>query len=313
MPASPLCVRRMRQLKSCRTRMGIAAQVALAALLSATNGHARERLLVGVAIKGGFEEGTGPAWSHVADLEGAVTEVAVASTAPQSDCELVGVRELRSGLASGLLKGGLGACISEPSCLASLGDAAGARRALLGEMTIDGAGIALRFKLVDTRTAAAQRTWMGRSSGNDLHALAVAFDEGIRALLASGRTQVVDSAPAAIRKAPTESSPKPALSFNGDRPRAAPGRGSASATALLPVAGYSLGALAVISFSAAAVSGGFGEATPSGRTRAETQMDLEERKSYARTANTLFLVGSALAILGLGTLVLHGRVRSDNR
>src|SRR4051812_15774052 len=82
-----------------------------------------------------------------------LTEVAIAALAERRDRELVGTRELRGRLAGVSPEGGLGACLDRPDCLARVGAAANADRAVIGRVRASGDGHQLDLALTEMRTA----------------------------------------------------------------------------------------------------------------------------------------------------------------
>ncbi len=71
--------------------------------------------------------------------------------------------------------------------------------------------------------------------------------------------------------------------------------------------GYATGGLAVVSLSAAVITGSIASAKPTGITRAEVQSDLDRRDRYADIANGLYLACAALALGAVALLVSHLR------
>jgi hypothetical protein len=73
---------------------------------------------------------------------------------------------------------------------------------------------------------------------------------------------------------------------------------------VLPYVAYGTAALAVVAFSAAAVTGTIGAARPTGASRAEVQADVERREGYASVANGLLVTGGVLAGVSIVTFVV---------
>ena len=71
--------------------------------------------------------------------------------------------------------------------------------------------------------------------------------------------------------------------------------------------GLGAAAGAVLSLSAAGVFAVLAAEDPTGATRADVQRDLDTREAYAATANTLWIVGGALAATAIGMFVWSRR------
>ena len=228
------------------------AAVAVVALLSVITGTraaaARDRLAVIIVAEGDL------------DLGDSLTEVAISSLAERGEHELVGARELRGRLVEVPSAPTLEACVVQPTCLARLAAAADARRALMGVVRRDGAGFAMQLALVNTATGVQDREW-SQVVSDDVGSLVSAVGTGVRALFAAREPAQPDPAstpprlPSAVdpgmRSAAVQLDSKPSDTRDGGARR---GRSRAAY-----VGGGAL-ALAVIAFSAAAVSGNAAEA-----------------------------------------------------
>jgi len=264
--------------------------------------QARQRLLVVVTTDGPLPDDA-PPWTQAPDLDGQLTELAIAAAAERGDYELVGLREAQRRLPSGLPTSDLASCLSDEVCLGSLAAGADVQRALIGHLRWGAPQMVLHLTLVDPFTMASDGDWSG-TLDVDLAALTAVFQKGVRTLLAPAArpTPPVLS----IAQSPSAPAATPvALSLPVARQQ--PTAAARSPFPWRPAVGYTTGALAAIAFSAGAVAGGLAAVSPVGRTRQEAQMDLQQRKDYAHAANDLFLIGSALAIVSLGTLLWHWR------
>jgi len=302
MPSSPLFLGHMPRLNRPPRRWSAAAWAALLLSGFASPAQARQRLLIVVTTEGVLEADA-PTWTHVPDLDGQLTELAIAAAAERGDYELVGLREAQRYLPGGPSTRDLASCLDDEICLGSLAAGAAVQRALIGRLRWDGPQMVLRLTLVDPFTMASNGAW-ARALDVDLPTLTAVFQEGVRTLLLPGTTQ----APRAlsIAQGPIAPAAPPATLSLAVRPQEPPSA-SRSTFPWRPTVGYATGALAAISFSAGAVAGGLAAVSPAGRTRAEAQMDLQQRKEYAHAANDLLLIGGALAIVSLGTLLWHWR------
>jgi hypothetical protein len=65
------------------------------------------------------------------------------------------------------------------------------------------------------------------------------------------------------------------------------------------VVGFSAVGLAVVAFSAAAVTGISATSPPSGTTRKQRQDDIEHKENQAQTANLLLAGGAALSVVAV--------------
>lgn len=225
-----------------------------------------------------------------------LVEVAISHLSKRGDQELVGERELRGRLAPILPAGGLAACVAAPTCLASLGDVAHVERVVIGNVRRSGDTLVVDLALVNTRTGETE----GRSSATvpaDEARLIAAIRSGIDHLFA------VKSAPpslapvSVVPAAPPEAGQRPPLDLAREDDVPAVRRRS-----VLPYVGWGAGAVAVVSLSAAAVTGSFATAALSGTTRAEMQADLKRRQDYATTADVLIGAGTTFAVVAVVTL-----------
>lgn len=267
-------------------------------LVPVASASEKERLLVLMTMDR-ESEAEWPPWSRVADLEGELTELAVAAIALEADYELVGLRELREKMGSAF-PAALDVCLRHPDCLATLVNNARSTRVATGELAWSHNQLVLRLALIHPETGAPQREWLS-SPVKDLPQVNSALREGFHVLFLpvsafSPRDPEVGkpSLSSDIRRPPTVSS------ISIGPPAAAPALQSNEHPTVLPALGYASLALAAVAFSAAIVTGSLGEAAPTGSTRAETQSDLGRRKEYATTANRLLLAGSLSAVAGIG-------------
>jgi len=227
------------------------------------------------------------------ELADDLTEVVIADLAEHRDRELVGMRELRSRLASVLPAEGLSACVEDIACLAQLGAAAGAAEAVIAKVSIRGGEYHLELALTDVRT--------GRSRARAVAVVPPEFGELVTAVRAGVRELF---APRPEQARPPQAAAAPVV------PIARAGAVSAVATSSsipsenaprrvprwVPYAGVAATALATVSFSAAAVTGTVAVQEPTWPTRALAMADLGRRESYATTTNVLLAVGSVLTV-----------------
>lgn len=231
------------------------------------------------------------------ELSDNLTEVAISKLAEQREHRLVGWRELRDQLSDIVGGGGIGDCLVQAQCLVRIGAAADVDTALIGDVRRQDDRFTVHLVLVNTLTAVRAADF-SESVGLD-----------VAQLIASVR-----------RGAGIVSAPKPRLTLQPEHPALLQvgGRGARAQTIsgqqqstprarwVVPL-GYSAGGAAVVSLSAAVVTGSIASAKPSGTTRAEVQSDLERRDRYAGVANSLYLVGGALALGAAILLVSHLR------
>jgi hypothetical protein len=260
---------------------------------------ARDRLAVAVIADGDLELGD------------SLTEAAISSLAERGNHELVGARELRVRLVDVPDAPALEACIVQPACLAGLGSAVGARRAVIGAVRKNGTDVALELSLVETDSSAIVAKW-SRIVRQDAASMVAAVATGAGELFAAKVAAPV-GAPAPATLAPDATPPpatpallhldaQPTKGDDGDR-RSAARFGYLGATAL---------ALAVVAFSAAAVTGSVAEAPLLGDTRADMQGDLSRREDYATAANGLLVAGGALSAAAAGLFAWWWRADRTN-
>ena len=128
---------------------------------------ARDRLAV-VIVADGDEE-----------LADSLTEVAISSLAERGDHELVGARELRVKLSELRSAPKLDTCVVQPACLARLGRAVGARRAVIGAVRKNGTDSTLELALVDTDSGVKDANW-SRVVREDVGSLVSAVATGVK-------------------------------------------------------------------------------------------------------------------------------------
>jgi hypothetical protein len=225
-----------------------------------------------------------------------LVEVAISHLTTRGDWELVGQRELRGRLATILPEGGVGACAAEPRCLAALGDAAHADRVVIGGVQRNGDVFVVDLTLANPRTGDTEERFSATIPADEARLIA-AIRGGIDQLFAvksvAPAIAVIPVGDAAPRSLGRPSS----LDLRREDEAPAVHRGS-----ILPYVGWGSGAISVVSFSAAAVTGSFATAALSGTTRAERQADLQRRDDYATTANVLLGVGTAFAAVAVVAL-----------
>jgi hypothetical protein len=243
---------------------------------------ARDRLAV-VVVADGDEE-----------LGDSLTEVAISSLAERGDHELVGARELRVRLVELPAAPKLEVCIVQRACLEGLGSAVGARRAIIGAVRRNGTNFAIELALVDTESGVKNANW-SQVVREDVGSLVSAVATGVKDLFgakvsapnaaAAPPNLALDAASPAAGPAALRLDAQPGKVDDGDK-RSAARAGYLGATAA---------ALAVVAFSAAAVTGNAAEAPLLGDTRADMQEDLRRREGYATAANGLLIAGGALS------------------
>jgi hypothetical protein len=217
-------------------------------------------------------------------LSNDLSEVAIASLAEKPGYELLGLRELEGRLSEleTVKSEGLRACLALPACLSEVGAMAGVERAVVGDVRREPDHFHLDLTLFDGKTGAP----MARHSHEtalDLDALIAAVQRGVFELVPEAPVAHVESPPA----------PRPSDSRAEDKPL--PHEKKPHQRSVVPYFAYGTAALAVVAFSAAAVTGTIGAAHPVGATRAEVQQDVERRQGYASLANGLLVTGGVLA------------------
>jgi hypothetical protein len=220
-----------------------------------------------------------------------LTEVAIARLAEKPGYELLGLRELEVRLneLQTVKSDGLRACFALPACLSEVGAMAGVDSAVIGDVRREEDHYRLDLALVDTRTGTPAAR---RSSGSplDLDQLIAAVQAGVFEIVPSANVDPASPAPLARVEDPSPTW----RTVPRDTGRASE-RNKKSGGSIVPYIAYSTAGLAVIAFSAAAVTGTLATARPTGAGRAEVQSDLERRKDYASLANGLFVTGGVLA------------------
>jgi hypothetical protein len=228
-----------------------------------------------------------------------LAEVAISHLAQRDDWELVGGHELRVPLAAILPAAGLGACVSEPACRASVAATARVERAIIGIVQQRDGCFSLDLTLVDMRTGAAE----ARSSETvpaEPARLIPALREGIDRLFAPDSAPPRLAAPAVPKPAPPRVAADALLAAGPPRSRLSPRHdedlpSSRHESLLLPYLGLGAAGTAVVALSAAAVTGSFATEPLAGANRAQMQMDLARREDYATATNVLLGVGTACA------------------
>jgi hypothetical protein len=259
-------------------RNAAAALLALAALAAAGNARANERLAVVVLVDGE------PATSD------SLTEIAIAHLA-ETRGGLVGLRELRGRLPAAPDGRTLEACLAGGRCLAELGTAADAGRALVGTLTAaPDASWRLDLLLADTATGSVVKSTQ-RTLPRDPSPLA----DGLRAAI----DELLPPPPPKVELAPPAPAPAPPSAVLVQPP----GPPAVQPTSRATIAGLTLAGLAAASFVTAAVLGTIASSAPEGATRADAQADLRHRESEATVANGLFIASGALAVASAGVLI----------
>jgi hypothetical protein len=245
-----------------------------------------------------------------------LAEVAISHLAKRRGWELVGARELRRRLPEALSSESLRACLARPVCLTTIGRVANAGRAVIGDVRRDGDGWRIELSITDLRTGVVGPHFEETVSASDVGLIA-AIRQGLDELFSRSAAPAAppSTAPAAPLPAVPPAAPSPSLALRGDgegalgraaRPaaldlsleaRASPERRGS----LLPYLGVGAAAAAVVSFSAAVVTGSFATAPLMGITRGERQADLQRHDEYAAAANVLLGAGTAFALVAVGS------------
>lgn len=270
----------------------------------------RRRVLVGLTALAWLASGARPAVARerlavliIGDddaLADSLSEVAISHLAKRGDWELAGTRELRGRLAPVLPDGGLRACLPQASCLAAIGGAANVEIAVIGDVRRNGDSFQVELSLTNLRTARIDGHFSGAAPA-DQNRLIDLVRDGLDAVFApqplpSAAEAAVATPAAALPRtdSPTErpdvpgaAAPAPPPDLDLDRSAASSHRSS-----ILPYLGLGATAGAVVSFSAAAVTGSFANAALVGNSRAELQADLDRRGRYGTAADILLAAGS---------------------
>jgi hypothetical protein len=233
-----------------------------------------------------------------APLSNNLTEVAISRLAEKPGYELLGLRELEERLneLSTVKNDGLRACLAVPACVSEVGAMAGVESAVIGDVRREGDHFRLELALVDGKTGTPE-TRLSRESSLDLDQLISAVQIGVFELVPDAEVAPRPGAPAAAASPPpSRATPR----GTEDVPREKKSGGGS----VLPYVAYGTAALAVVAFSAAAVTGTIGAARPTGASRAEVQADVERREGYASVANGLLVTGGVLAGVSIVTFVV---------
>jgi len=229
-------------------------------------------------------------------LSDSLTEVSISALARRGAYRLVGSRELRSSLGDILRAGEIRGCVERPDCLLRIGAAARADWALVGLVHRESDHFVVTMSLMNTRTAA-RAAVVSEVVPLDMVRLITAIRAGTASLFAPGEPP----APALLLRPVREGSSD--LPPNARAAKDSPPRGPRWLSAY----GYAAGGLAIVSLSAAAVTGSLAGAPPVGQTRAEAQADLGRLETYAGVANGLLVAGAALAVSAFVALFWHWR------
>jgi hypothetical protein len=234
-----------------------------------------------------------------------LTEVAIASLAELNQHELVGMRELETNLNQGEfgVSGNIESCISDAVCLKKLGNTAGVRLILIGRVAQNAAGeTQLEMSLADVDTAQPVARSSRVRAGNDVQMIA-AVQHCIAELFNSaphGPTPVRAARPGAVPPGPEGST------VTLRNPPLAPPLGNSNLVhAHENYLAYGTAALAVLSFSAAALTGAVASGAPQGHTRLEAQSDAERRQDYAHITNGLLVTGAVFGAVSACAFVWH--------
>jgi len=232
------------------------------------------------------------------ELSDNLTEVAISKLAERRQHRLVGWRELHDQLADILDRpdpNAIAACVDEPDCLARIGAAAHVDAALIGEVRRQDDRTTVRLVLVNVATAARDAEF-SETVGPDVADLIAAVRRGVD-VVSTPKPARLALEPAHMQAA-LETAPSPPGPPTVSAVHAAPHRSRWTA----PL-GYTAGALAVASFSAAVVTGALSIEKPTGDTREAAQSDLERRDRYASIANGLYLTAGVLAVTSAALLL----------
>jgi hypothetical protein len=221
------------------------------------------------------------------ELSDNLTVVAISKLAERRDRRLVGWRELHAQLSDVLEGKRISDCLERSECLSRVGAAARAGAALIGDVRRLGDQFAVRMVLVNTNSGVRDAEFSETVTG-DLPAVISAVRKGADIAYTPKQATVRLEVPLRPigETAAIPATRAPPLAAVEPAPRRARWAG--------PL-GYVTGGLAVVSLSAAVVTGSLATANPAGSTRAEAQTDLDRRDEYARIANGLYLAAGALA------------------
>jgi hypothetical protein len=236
-----------------------------------------------------------------AALSNNLTEVAISRLAEKPGYELLGLHELEDRLNElpTVKTQGLRACLALAACLSELSAMAHAERAVIGDVHREGDHYRLDFALVDAKTGTAPAR-LSRESPLELGPLISAVQIGVSEL-------VPDAAIEPRQPPPVAGVENPSQVRNG-APRAVEQTSTRDEkrekSSVLPYVAYGSAALAVIAFSAAAVTGTLATAPPTGESRAEVQEDVDRKQDYATVANGLLIAGGVFTGVAVVTFVV---------
>ena len=276
-----------------RSRCALAAALWCALMCMSAIVSARERLAVIVFAP------------NDALLSDNLTEVAIARLAELDRHELVGMRELEANLSENDARalGGLEACVADPACLRKLGERAGVKLMLVGRAGRSESGERLlEMRLADVQTAqtVAQST---RAQASSEPQMIAAVRQCIAELFKPAPRN--DEAPALGPKARPVTLDKAPPKTASTQQLAAPQRSVPVAHHRQNYVAYGAATLAILTFSAAAVTGIVASGTPQGHSRLEAQSDAERRNDYAHVTNGLLVAGAALATVSTCAFIWH--------
>ena len=222
-----------------------------------------------------------------------LSEVAIAKLAERSSGERVGTHELRRWVAKNGNAESVPACVSRAPCMRRLGAELGVRKIISGSVLADGGEFTVALTLVDAHSGVVDATSTRTVSG-DLEEVIRVVQDAVVELLQPRRTE-----PRLALAAPPET---PSVVLVRER-SADVGAAPADRRGWPFYVGLGAAAAGVLSLSAAGVFSVLAAEDPSGATRAEAQRDLETREAYRGTANTLWIVGGALAATAIAMFV----------
>jgi hypothetical protein len=241
-----------------------------------------------------------------------LAEVAISHLARRGGWELVGARELRGRLPETQSSQSLRACLVQPACRTAVATAASAGRAVIGDIRREGESFRIDFSLADLRTGAVGARFEETIAASDVGLIA-ATRAGLDELFAPARPPAPPAAPASPPPVPAASRPTLAVA-SLDGPTAAPSppaavdlsrdvtTASTRGASSLPYVGAGAAAAAVVSFSAAAVTGYLATSPLIQGSRKDQQDDLRRHDEYAATANVLLGAGTVFAAIAVVTL-----------
>lgn len=231
-----------------------------------------------------------------APLSNNLTEVAISRLAEKPGYELIGLRELEDRLneLSTVKNDGLRACLALAPCLSEVGAMAGVESAVVGDVRREDDHYRLVLALVDSKTGTPEAR-LSREVPLDLDQLISAVQTGVYELVPNSPP------PAPVVSVETPPPTRRETRVVEDVPEREKEEGEGS---ILPYIAYGSAALAVVAFSAAAVTGTLARQHPTSTGRAEVQADVERQKDYAALTNGLLVTGGVLAGVSAVTFIV---------